>query len=308
MFPTLMTLPRRRALALILGVAALALPGAPAFADVAATAATRCRVTNIDSGARHRSLAAAVSAADPAGGDRLRVRGICHGVTTIDRGLSIRGIRPSGAPRPTLDGDDGGAVITVTPGVTVTIATLTITDGSGSTQDCPTTCGGALMIGAGSAVTLRTVLVTGNRSSYDGAISNYGDLTLSGRTRVSGNAGTDIESYGGAIATYAGSTLVMRDRSRLSGNTGGYGGAIEAFGAVTLMDHARITGNTATEAGGGIYLEPSGSLTMLGDASIDRNTAPVSQGGGVYLDGGTTSGMVCGGNVHDNTHEDCSPT
>lgn len=302
------SLPITRALAVVLAVAAIAVPSAPALAGAAATGPTRCRVSNTDAGTRHRSLAAAVAAADPAGGDHLRVRGICHGVTTIDRDLSIRGVRPSGAPRPTLDGDDGGSVVSIADGITVTIAAVRIMDGSGSDVGCVGRCGGAMVIDADSTVTLRDVLVTGNRSGYDGAISNSGDLTLAGRTRVSGNVGTDPETYGGAIAVYAGGSLIMRDRSRLSGNTGGYGGAIEAFGAVTLMDHARITGNTAIKAGGGIYLEASGSLTMLGDASIDRNTAPVGQGGGVYLNGGTTNGMVCGGNVHHNTHGNCAPS
>ena len=42
---------------------------------------------------------------------------------------------------------------------------------------------------------------------------------------------------------------------------------------------------------------------MNGSSSIHHNTA--ANGGGVSVNSGTTPGMSCGTNVHDNTPNDC---
>ncbi|MFO1540757.1 MAG: hypothetical protein ACKOTZ_10030 [Chloroflexota bacterium] len=292
------------ALAVALALTGLAGVGGAAAPALGASSACRVRNTSTVPVTTFGSLAAAVAVAGK--GASLTVRGICHGTTEIAEDLSLVGVRPNGAPVPTLDGDAGGAVITVSGDASVTIRGLVIRDGSGTTVACPTTCGGGLSIETGATVLLRDVIVRGNSSVYDGAISLNGRLTLAGRTRVVGNVGTDDESYAGGVAVYDGATLILRDRAAIRGNTGGYGGGIFSQGIVRLQGQATVSGNEATQGGGGAYLDLGSTLVMAGTASIHHNTAPTGQGGGIYAaPSSSRTGVVCGGNVHDNTHEDC---
>ena len=54
----------------------------------------------------------------------LTVRGVCHGITAIHVSLTITGIRPGKAARPTLNGDKGGTVLTITGTGFITGATV----------------------------------------------------------------------------------------------------------------------------------------------------------------------------------------
>ena len=56
---------------------------------------------------------------------------------------------------------------------------------------------------------------------------------------------------------------------------------------MTISESARISGNTATGNGGGIYFKNEGTLTMNG-GSISGNTT-TGDGGGVYFGGDTFS-------------------
>jgi hypothetical protein len=74
---------------------------------------------------------------------------------------------------------------------------------------------------------------------------------------------------------------------RLTGGNSMQGGAIDTFGALDVVN-CTIDHNTATlGGGGGIAIEPGGSL-VLKDSYISGNTAPASGslGGGVYSDDG----------------------
>ena len=103
--------------AVVLAVAATSTSGASPSADA-------CRVRNLDTGATARSLQEAVTLAHT--GHRLTVRGICRGVSTIGKHLSISGIRTGASGPPTLDGDGQGSVVTVKRGVRVAIEDLRI--------------------------------------------------------------------------------------------------------------------------------------------------------------------------------------
>lgn len=279
-------------------VAGLSLLGAlPASPVSAAPPPPPCVVTNttVDPDAAYGSLQGAVDAATA--GDRLTVRNVCHGPTTIDRDLTIVGIQRKGKPRPTLDGDADGSVITVNPGVTVTIRTLVLTDGSG-TPGCGAACTSGGAIFTEGTLTLRDVLVRGNVSSYDGAIANSGTLTLAGTTTVSGNVGTDAESYAGGIANYAGATLTIGGRSVIRGNTGGYGGGLYTQGSVLLAGAASIRANRATIGGGGIYND-GGDVTLNESASIHENRAD-GLGGGVINALGATLTLNGSSSIHHN--------
>ena len=97
--------------ALVLAFLAVATsPAAPTLG----LSSTACRVKNLDTGSTRRSLQKAVDAASS--DQRLTVRGVCHGITTIGKNLTIIGIRPPGSRQAKTRGDDDGSVIVTRPG------------------------------------------------------------------------------------------------------------------------------------------------------------------------------------------------
>ncbi len=171
--------------------------------------ARACRVRDIRTGrtmGRLRKAAAAASA-----GDTLTLQGICRGVTTLAKDLTIKGISTKTSGPPTLAGMGRGTVLTVRADARVKVRALTIRGGVGSEG------GGILNRGT---LTLRDVSMHSNRATSGGGILNVGHLALLGSSSV--------------------------------------------------------RNNTATKSGGGI------------------------------LNRGTLTGVVCGGNVHGNTPDDCA--
>jgi hypothetical protein len=317
----------RRALVALLApllAAACLAPGA------AAASPTACRVRDVESGTLSTSLQAAVDAA--AQGHHLFVRGSCHGLTTIARSLTIRGVRTRLSGPPTLDGDlAGGAVLTVQAGVTLVLrGALVARDGVGWGQPG----GGLLNLGV---VELRdTVRFTANQYT---AVQNQGVLRMFDHSQVRGNTGG---MYGGGV--YNGGTLVMRGESAIRGNAAdSAGGILNANGTVRILDRASVRGNRAVYFGGGITNsrasnDPArqgvivvsghatirnnvagvngggvanwGMLTLRDAASITGNTASGGTGGGLWIDGGTQHGVRCApsasANVLGNTPDDCA--
>jgi predicted outer membrane repeat protein len=239
---------------------------------------TACRVSNLDTGVTKRNLAAAVAAASA--GARLTVRGTCTGITTIDRTLRVTGIRPRGAGRPTLDGNDLGSVLRVSPGVTLRLENLTLTDGNGSDVPNAGIVGGGL-VNEGTAVLAR-VIVRGNQAGDGGGIYNAGKLRLERGTVVSGNAapinGAGIHNNG---------LLRMNASATVRGNqAGANGGGIysNSGSSVRLTGDARIVQNEAGSNGGGIYSYTGTTLELRGRARIQSNVGG-SNGGGAFGNG-----------------------
>ena len=298
--------PRRRLLLTALGLAACLggmTPVSPALAGFQG-GPLACRIVNVRTGTAYTGTYDAVGGAQS--GDKLRLRGICRGITKIDRDLTIVGVRPRGAPRPTLSGNDASTVLSIGPGTRVEIRGIVIRDGNGNVC-LPSFCAGGIYVAEGATLRLVDSIVRDNEAPYAGAVDSLGTVILAGRTRVSGNTATSDEPYAGGISVYAG-TLIVRDRSVVRGNTGGYGGGIYDQATVRLLGHAQVARNTAITEGGGIYVWNGATLRMAGSASIHHNSAPdPGDGGGVWMGIATYEGVGCGTNVHDNTHEDCGP-
>jgi peptidoglycan-N-acetylglucosamine deacetylase len=129
---------------------------------------TACRVRNLGTGAVHPSLQKAARAASA--GDRLTVQGTCTGSTTLRKDLRIKGTRTASSGPPVLSGGKSGRVLTVAPGVSVTIRGLVIrwgaTDGAG---------GGVLNRGT---LNLRDVIVRANHAASGGGAHNTAGATL----------------------------------------------------------------------------------------------------------------------------------
>ena len=82
----------------------------------------------------------------------------------------------------------------------------------------------------------------------------------------------------------------------ITGGNGLYGGVDMIDGTFT-MNGGTISDNTATNDGGGVYVDQDGTFNMS-DGTISGNTATNYDGGGVYMDGTFT---MTGGTISDNT-------
>ena len=80
------------------------------------------------------------------------------------------------------------------------------------------------------------------------------DITLTDLLITNGSlsGGTFNDLGGGIYNNHA--ILTLSGSTEVSGNLAAYGGGIASFGTVTLKDSARVVDNTATVAGGGIYI------------------------------------------------------
>jgi len=141
---------------------------------------------------------------------------------------------------------------------------------------------------------------------YVYAFCNDGTLTMNGGT-ISGNIATqdgggvyifNSNGYfkmtsgaitgntaavnGGGVAVIGGSSLSMSGNASIANNNAKTGGGVYQFDGASDIGGGSITGNTAVENGGGVFIGQNGAYTMFG-GSIANNTA-TGNGGGVYID------------------------
>ena len=111
------------------------------------------------------------------------------------------------------------------------------------------------------------------------------NLEISGNT--SGGGGLYVEG--------SNCTVTLGEGTKIINNNAGSGGGVRNEGQL-IIDGAEISGNTATDDGGGIYVEYDGKIDMR-SGSISNNTAGRS-GGGIYFYGSTVT--LTGGTISDN--------
>lgn len=197
----------------------------------------------------------------------------------------------------------------------VTLEDMTFTGGVANDQD---PLGGSIYSNAGT-VTVRRMHFEDNSAGWSGgAIASLGDLfpntlVVEDSTFVANTAALN----GGAIMASRGENVTIRN-STFTGNAAAFGGAVSAGdpespgGANVTILHATFAGNTASgfqggdAAGGALFAEPDGSITLTSSIVEDSTEGPVmlvpvAIGDPVpncgTADGGTiTSG---GGNVVD---------
>ena len=140
---------------------------------------------------------------------------------------------------------------------------------------------------------------SGTFTMYGGTINNNHSATDAGGVMVWGGGAMNIDGgtirdntadeAGGGIRTNS-YKFIISGNSVIENNTAVKGGGVyygSYSNTMTISESARISGNTATRYGGGIYFDKEGSLTMNG-GSITGNTA-TGDGGGVYFGGDTFS-------------------
>ncbi|MER6736507.1 hypothetical protein [Streptomyces puniciscabiei] len=217
------------------------------------------------------NLQTAIDSAPP--GSTLLVFGTCTGNFTISKNLTLIGY---GA---TLDGNNSGPVVTVTPGVQAQLTTLTITHGRGPG------------VGFGG-----------------GGIQNlFGTVTLDHSTVVDNTApvedggGASSGGFGGGIANTAGTVTLHHStvRDNTAQNSGG--GIATGGGGTMVLDHSTVSGNSSQE-GGGIFND--GDTVTLNGSAVHHNSATFD-GGGIYNSAGTVT--LVRSIVRNNTPNNCAP-
>ena len=241
------------------------------------------------------NLQTAIDAANP--GAVLQIQGACVGTFTIGKNLALTGKSSARFKMARLDGNDQGSVVTITAG-TVSIKNLKITGGNVTNL----TGGGITNFGV---LTLSgATTITGNHSGLDGAggIVNFGTATMNGSTSVTANPGGGVTNYNTAAV------FVMNGSSSVTNNPGvegTYGAGIwNGAGTVTMNGHSLVAGNSLNSvsvvAGGGMYDFSGGHVTLNDFAAITGNSSN-GYAGGIFVQSSATFTMNDSSSVSNNT-------
>jgi uncharacterized delta-60 repeat protein len=248
------------------------------------------------------SLRQAIAEADPGASLVLNLGAGPHTITLtsgellIDKNLTING---PGANLLAISGNNATRVFQITPGRTVNISGLTVSNANGANV------GGAIYNDGGTLV-LANCAFTLNSAGYGGAIYNTGysapaSLTISNCT-FNGNFTPSTSSGfsdgpGGAIlndGAFDGNATLIVTNSTFSGNSapGNKGGAIMNSGsnngtaALTVLN-CTFSGNSAT-GGGAIYNDADGggaATCQIGNTILKAG----SSGANIHNDQGTVT-------------------
>lgn len=122
-------------------------------------------------------------------------------------------------------------------------------------------------------------------------------------------SGNTCAGSGGGIRAASSTYLIIADYQNpvyINGNRACDGGGIStAANAIQLIGQCEIEGNTATNRGGGVYVNRSAMFLLFNQTMITKNTA--SQGGGIYLnkdDTGRELEILGGTTIIGNTSSD----
>ena len=259
------------------------------FATVAAAGATHAYAAStitVNCAADPNALAGALATAND--GDTLAIQGTCRGTFDIAHNLTLAG---SGGA--TLDGQRGGTVLTIDPGKTVTVDSLTITGGSGLVAGIRNS-GGALAI-TNSSVTGNSATVGRFQNGVGGILNQFaGSVTLTNSTVSGNNAGAIVPlntAVGGIFNACCGSSVTVTN-STVSGNSastpgGAFGGILNsAPGSVVTLTNSTVSDNSASATGGAAAfsnavggISNSGGTLRLTSSTLSRNGGSEPNGG-----------------------------
>jgi len=153
----------------------------------------------------------------------------------------------------------------------------------------------------GSVIKLKdNVRVSNNyASSGGGGIINYYQLLMQDNSTISNNKASE----GGGALNFQAATFKMQGNSTIRENEAEDGGAIWNYGDFIMRDYSSISGNKATNDGGGIYNYYHNALKITGYASLIDNEA-FKDGGAIYAGlleyVEASSGVTFAGNTADN--------
>lgn len=290
-----------------------ALPARPGTARL--DPAPDATITVCPSGCDHSSIQAAVQAAKL--GDLIFVgAGTYRERLEIPTSLTLRGVDPSVT---IIEGGTAeGPLVTVEPGIGVTLQGLTIRNGraasgagiynqgamliancivSGNHTTGDVEGWGGGIFNYGGVMTIDQTVISGNRAKLGaGILNSYGSMTV-GRSRIEGNVAS---LYGGAVFNGADASLRL-DTIDLGANevdqasAEGRGGGIYTAG-FTYISRSTLRGNRTAQVGGAIFQYQD--VVVLASSTVSGNSADYG-GAAVYTSGGSM--LVTNGTIVNNT-------
>jgi predicted outer membrane repeat protein len=176
---------------------------------------------------------------------------LTHGALNITANLDIEG---PGADILAVDGNHGSTVFMTRPGVTATIAGLTIADGKASQ-------GGGILNKGTLTVEGCTIANNSAPSGQGGGILNKGTLTLTDSTVANNQSasGGGMDNSPRATASLTNCTVADNSARRT-------GGGIASRGKVTLVN-CTVAANSA-KSGGGVFHEGASGPLILADTIV----------------------------------------
>ena len=176
-------------------------------------------------------------------------------------------------------------------GASLMLKGLTIHNGRALSGLCGGLAAGGGVCAADADLALVDSTISGNEAGYTGG----GIAALTGTLALTRVEITSNTSYRGS-GVYSGSGSATVTDSTLSANYNwevGRGGAILVHGTLT-MTRSTISGNSA-KRGGGVYVDPAGTLAMI-DCTVSQNSV-YYDGGGIFSYGDV---ILSGSAIHDN--------
>ena len=188
-----------------------------------------------------------------------------------------------------FDSSLNGATITLTSGA-LTVAnngSLTI-DGGGKVTISGNNASRVFVVQSGADVTLAGLTIIDGSALFGGGVRNNGGMLTINNSTFSSNTATSVSS-GGAIYNTSG-TLIVSGSTFTSNTAMGPGGAISVNNGDAKIVNSTFSGNTSDAgsggSGGAIFVDNSAVLLLI-NSTISANYAR-SQGNGLYLNSGTT--------------------
>ena len=203
----------------------------------------------------------------------------------------------------TISLSSSGYMFLIDSGNTVTIKDITLKGFAANNNMVVYNSGGNFIMQGNSSI----VENIGGCGVYMGS----GTFTMQDNSSVKNNNSHSNHS-GGGVFVGSRSIFTMKDNSSVSGNistsSGGGGVCLYNVGTFIMQDNSSVSNNSVlnngySTGGGGVYLGPGATFTMLGGI-ISGNNA-FGRGGGIYLDGGTfnkTGGIVYGKDEGSNSN------
>lgn len=188
-------------------------------------------------------------------------------------------------------GTDGGAIV-ARDGATTRLFSCTLTNNSASRD------GGAIAALPGSlATSLEDCTLTDNSTvARGGAVfaEGAGSLAVSGGS-ITNNKTTGVvagQGFGGGVYV-KNTTSATVSYTDISSNTASFaGGGLFVQDCGLSMTGGSLSSNTAAQDGGGFYIDADTKTITLSSVSISNNAATAGKGGGGYLLKGTLTGSL----------------
>lgn len=200
--------------------------------------------------------------------------------------LTISG---TGSERLTIDGNNASRIISNNAGAATTISNMMFTRGNGA--GAANTGRAGAIYNNGGILTLANLVIAGNTAANGGGTNHANTATTTYINCVIAN--NSATGAGGGLQNFSGSTLTMINSSMIgnvSGSTLTGGGAMQANGALQIMN-TTFSGNRANGGDGGALYYNGQGLTM-NNVTISGNTATGGGSGGLHKSTSTLNANI----------------